>query len=92
MENIFSANLTTAEILEQSVSVMTQLTIATDTNGTSLLPSELSTTNTILSKLIDVLESSVSMGTAPANEVHVFDILYGLLGHRAIKTIPAGHS
>ena len=70
VEYIFSANLTIAQILEQSAFITTQLTIATDTSGTSLLPSELSITNTILSKLIDVLESSVSTGTVPANEVH----------------------
>ena len=69
-EDIFSTNRTTAEILEQSASLTTQLTVATETSGTSLLPSELNTTNTILSKVIDVLESSVSMDIAPANEVH----------------------
>ena len=71
MEDIFSSNGTTIEILEQSVSLTTQLTVATKTNGISLFPSELSTTNTILSKVIDVLESSVSMDIAPANEVNV---------------------
>ena len=68
-EDVFSRNRTTAEILEGSASLTTQLMVATETNGTSLLPTELNTTNNILSKVIDVLENSVSMGITPANEV-----------------------
>ena len=68
-EDVFSRNRTTAEILEGSASLTTQLMVATETNGTSLLPTELNTTNNILSKVIDVLENSVSMGITPPNEV-----------------------
>ena len=70
VEDIFSGNRTTAEILEQIASLTTQLEVATETTGISLLPTELNTTNTILSKVIDVLEDSVSMDTTPPNEVH----------------------
>ena len=68
-EDVFSTNRTTAEILEGSASLTTQLMVATETNGTSLLPTELNTTNNILSRVIDVLENSVSMGITPPNEV-----------------------
>ena len=68
-EDVFSRNRTTAEILEGSASLTTKLMVATETNGTSLLPTELNTTNNILSQVIDVLENSVSMGITPANEV-----------------------
>ena len=70
VEDIFSGNRTTAEILEQIASLTTQLEVATETRGISLLPTELNATNTILSKVIDVLEDSVSMDTAPPSEVH----------------------
>ena len=70
-EDIFSGNGTTAQILEQSASLTTQLVVATEARGISLLPTELNTTNTILSKVIDVLEDSVSMDTAPPSEVNV---------------------
>ena len=69
-EDIFSGNRTTAEILERSILLTTKLVVATETRGISLLPTELNTTNTILSKVIDVLEDSVSMDTAPPSEVH----------------------
>ena len=68
-EDVFSTNRTTAEILEGSASLTTELMVATETNGTSLLPTELNTTNNILSRVIDVLENSVSMGITPPNEV-----------------------
>ena len=69
-EDIFSGNRSTAEILERSAALIAQLVVATETRGISLLPTELNITNTILSKVIDVLEDSVSMDTAPPSEVH----------------------
>ena len=69
-EDIVSGNRTTAEILEESASITTKLVAATETSGISLLPTELNATNTILSKVIDVLEDSVSTGSAPPIEVH----------------------
>ena len=71
-EDVFSTNRTTAEILEGSAILTTQLMVATETNGTSLLPTELNTTNNILSRVIDVLENSVSMGITPPNQVPPF--------------------
>jgi len=67
-EEIFSTNKTTLEILEQSVVLTARLTVATETSGISLLPSELNTTNVVLSNVITALES-LSNGTAPPNEV-----------------------
>ena len=69
-EDIFSGNRSTAQILERSAALASQLVVATKIRGISLLPTELNTTNVILSRLIDVLEDSISMGTAPPNEVH----------------------
>ena len=69
-EDIFSENRSTAQILERSAALASQLVVATETRRISLLPTELNTTNVILSRLIDVLEDSISKGTAPPNEVH----------------------
>ena len=94
-EDIFSGNRTTAEILEESASLTTQLVAATETSGISLLPTELNTTNTILSKVIHVLEDSVSTGSAPPNEVHnkMFTCIDSLIMINCILSfVTAGHS
>ena len=70
MEDLFSGKRTTAQILEQNASLITQLVAATESSGISLLPSELNTTSSILSKVIDLLETGLSMGVVPPNEVH----------------------
>ena len=68
-EEIFSANRTNVQILQQSAALTARLTVATETSSISLLPAELNTTNMVLSNLIATLESSLSNGTAPPNEV-----------------------
>ena len=78
-EDVFSRTRTTAEILEGSAILTNQLMVATETNGTSLLPTELNTTNNILSRVIDVLENSVSMGITPPNQVPPFIVAMRVL-------------
>ena len=68
-EEIFSGNRTTDEILEQSAVLTARLTVATETSGNSLLPTELNTTNMVLSTVIGALENSLSNSTVPPNEV-----------------------
>lgn len=70
VEDLFSGKRTTAQVLEQNASLITQLVAATENSDISLLPSELNTTNNILSKVIGLLETGLSMGLVPSNEVH----------------------
>ena len=92
-EDIVSGNRTTAEILGESASLTTKLVAATETSGISLLPTELNATNTILSKVLDVLEDSVSMDTAPPNEVQSKMYTHSLIMINCILSfVTAGHS
>lgn len=52
------------ELLEASIEVTSQLVEATNNRERSLLPTDLQTANTVLGRVIDVLEGSVDMMTA----------------------------
>ena len=71
-EEFFSANRTTKQILAESGTLTAQLVAATETNDRSLLPTDLNTTNNILTTVITALENSST--NAPQN-----DVLYRLL-------------
>ena len=71
-EEIFSENSTIEQLLSDSTALTGQLAVATDTDGISLLPTELNATNSILSSVIAVLEDSLSNTTAPPAEVMNF--------------------
>ena len=81
-EEIFSVNRTNVQILERSAVLSARLTVATETSGISLLPTELNTTNMVLSNMITALESSLSNGTGPPNEV---------LGYRHVQSAVHDH-
>lgn len=49
------------ELLEASVEVTSQLEEATNERTTSLLPTDLQTTNSILNQVVGILENSVEM-------------------------------
>lgn len=77
-EEIFSENRTTEQILSDSATLTGQLAAATDTDGVSLLPTELNVTNNILSSVIAVLENSLSNTTSRPAEVTGLSIIFKL--------------
>ena len=62
------ANSTTSELVAQTTELTKQLAVLTQPSTTSLLPSSLSTTNVVLTIVIDVLEGAEN-STRAANEV-----------------------
>ena len=65
---IFSGGRTNAELLAQSTAITLVLNV-TAAEVVSLLPTDLNTTNNILSNVIDVLEESLSSAAVTPEEV-----------------------
>lgn len=62
-------------LIEETVMLTEQLAGITEPEPISLLPSSLNTTNTLLTSILDVLETQGN-NTADANEVRVKELSY----------------
>ena len=62
--------------MAQSAAITNQIVIATNATVVSLLPSDLNTTNNVLSNVISALEDGLSSGVTAPDEVHFLGSVY----------------
>ena len=74
--DVFSGNRSIAQVLTQSAAITNQIVIATNVTVVSLLPSDLNTTNNVLSNVIGALEDGLSSGVEAPDEVHFLGGLF----------------